>query len=301
MKPAVYNVTTVTVLTRRDGHDLPYVFRATGRELLDPGFLRVYELEGEAAAAETASEADGDSADNAQLPPLAKGDDLRLHRLIPAQHFTSPPPYFTDAALIQELERLGIGRPSTFANIVDTLYERGYVAKFERALRSSELGRAVCDFLVRHFPSVFAVDFTARMEDQLDDIANGEAQWTAVMAQMWGPLSALVAQAQAAVAGQPKIKVAGIEAGPGKGWKGRGRKGGGQKSAGRKSGGRKGGSAGKGAGSAATPTGQACPQCGQPLVQRTSKFGPFIGCSGYPKCRYIAKPDKGAPAAEPAD
>ena len=230
---------------------------------------------------------------------------------------------------------------------MDTLYQRGYVAKLERALRSTDLGRAVCDFLLLHFPSVFAVSFTARMEDQLDNIAQGEAEWTAVMAEMWGPLSALVAQAQAAVAGQPKIRVAGAAADPRQAWSGKGRRSGGRKGAGRKSWSRKAtatlGSApdeaaaatgtapkraarksggkstasrkgGRASQAAATPeggaavaaanaaaTGQACPQCGRPLVQRTSKFGPFIGCSGFPKCRYIARPDKGAPADPAGD
>ena len=200
MKPAVYNVTTVTVVTSKGGSPLPYIFRATGRQLLDPGFLRAYDVADEAP--------DGEAADNEQLPLLAKADHLVCHRLLPKQHFTSPPPYLTDAALIQELERLGIGRPSTFASIVDTLYQRQYVASVERALRSTELGRAVCDFLVQHFPTVFETGFTARMEDQLDDIANGDAQWAAVLAQMWAPLSALVAQAEATMAGQPKVRVA---------------------------------------------------------------------------------------------
>jgi DNA topoisomerase-1 len=267
-------------------------------QLLDPGFLRVYDLDDEPK--------DDDMAHNEQLPPLAKGDELACHRLIPEQHFTKPPPYFTDATLIQELERLGIGRPSTFASIVDTLYQRDYVAKVPagRGLRSTELGRVVCDFLVGHFLSVFEVGFTARLEDQLDDIANGEAQWTAVMAAMWTPLSALVAQAQAAMAGQPKIRLAntpipsggGEDASPTqKRWRRKG-----------KSGARRSGAGGKKAPtpaakvsrrSPATPTGQTCPECGKPLVNRTGKFGPFIGCSGFPKCRYVAEPDRGTPGA----
>ncbi|MCC6191010.1 MAG: type I DNA topoisomerase, partial [Anaerolineales bacterium] len=202
MKPAVYNVTTVTVLTARGGSPLPFIFRATGRQLLDPGFLRVYDVDEEPA--------DEDSASNAQLPPLAKGDGLVCQQLLPKQHFTNPPPEYTDAALIQELERLGIGRPSTFASIVDTLYQRQYVAKVPngRALRSTELGRVVCDFLVGHFPALFEVGFTARMEDQLDEIATGEAQWTAVMAAMWAPLSASLARAASAVASAPRVRVA---------------------------------------------------------------------------------------------
>jgi DNA topoisomerase-1 len=323
MKPAVYNVTTVTVNTSRDGAPLPYVFRASGRQLLDPGFLRVYDLDDEPA--------DEDTAHNEQLPALARGDALDCHKLIPEQHFTKPPPYFTDATLIQELERLGIGRPSTFASIVDTLYDRDYAGKAPvgRGLCSSALGRVVCDFLVAHFPAVFEVGFTARLEDQLDDIANGEAQWTAVMAGLWEPLSALITQAQAAMAGQPKIKVpatmppagaaghdddgeggsAPRRRGKGGKWAGKG-KGGGRRGRAGGWGGKRAKGKARGAGAAAAgavaseasaprapaaPTGQACPQCGQPLVTRTSKYGPFVGCSGYPKCRYIARPDKSSP------
>jgi DNA topoisomerase-1 len=274
MKPAVYNVTTVTVVTARGGRPLPYVFRATGRQLLDPGFLRAYDVADEAQ--------DDEAAQNEELPALARGDNLNCHRLLPRQHFTSPPPYLTDAALIQELERLGIGRPSTFASIVDTLYQRLYVAAVARVLRSTELGRVVCDFLVQHFPPVFETGFTARMEDQLDDIANGDAQWTAVVAQMWGPLSALLTQAEATIAGQPKVQVAVGNAPSAPGRRGTQRK--------PRANGQPARQKARGSGKpAATPTGEACPKCGKPLVQRAGKFGLFVACSGFPACRYIAK------------
>ncbi len=320
MKPAVYNVTTVTVLTRRDGADLPYIFRATGRQLLDPGFLRVYDVSDDPA--------DEDSAHNEQLPPLAKGDDLLCHKLIPQQHFTKPPPYFTDAALIQELERLGIGRPSTFASIVDTLYQREYVGKVPegRGLKSTELGRVVCDFLVERFPTVFEVGFTARLEDQLDDIANGEARWTAVMAQLWDPLSVLITQAQAAVAAAPKIRVAAspgastsTAAGPvvdssspsARRGRGGGRKRaakGGYKRTGSKTAAKRAGRK-RAAKAPAQPSLLAaaegalgnCPECGKPLVQRTSQFGPFVGCSGFPACRYIQRTPKRPTPPPPRD
>ena len=199
MKPAVYNVTTVTVSTAKNGAALPYIFRATGRQLLDAGFLRVYDVQEEKPEEGTA--------ENETLPPLAKGDALRCHKLIPKQHFTKPPPHFTDAALIQELEKLGIGRPSTFASIVDTLYRREYIRKDKRNLLSTELGRVVCDFLLDHFADLFQVGFTARMEERLDEIANGEAKWKNVMAEMWEPLSAQVLQAEAAASAAPRIRV----------------------------------------------------------------------------------------------
>ena len=318
MKPAVYNVTTVTVATLKDGASLPYLFRATGRQLLDPGFLRVYEVQEE--------KADEESAENEILPPLVKGDALVCHKLLPKQHFTKPPSYYNDASLIQELEKLGIGRPSTFANIVDTLYQRSYAARVERTLRSTELGCAVCDFLLRHFPAIFEVEFTARMEDRLDHIANGEAKWTAVMAEMWAPLSALVAQAETAVAATPRIWVSleggtlrgkkeeGREATPGTQGNGGTRRGGRGQYRNRREGRGRGEHTGKSsdvgtgrksqevvttsvvrtesggrAKTAAQPTGELCPECGKSLVQRSGKYGPFVGCSGFPQCRYIAR------------
>jgi DNA topoisomerase-1 len=329
MKPAIYNVTTVTVLTHKNGAPLPYVFRATGRVLVDPGFLRVYDVEEDAP--------DAEAAHNEALPPLAEGQPLTCHQLLPRQHFTEPPPAYTDAALIAELEKLGIGRPSTFASIVDTLYERAYVEKQGRALRSTPLGRVVCDFLLQHFPAVFEVGFTARLEDQLDAISTGQAEWTAVMAAMWEPLSTLVAQAQAAVAHSPRVRVpaapTGAAAPAGAGAEGEGAAGeapGPARKRGRRAAGdsaRKGGAARKGGGPARKgvstrkggrarktsqaaasspdapagqagpgpartppePTGEACPECGRPLVRRTSKYGPFVGCSGFPNCRYIAR------------
>jgi len=250
MKPAVYNVTVVTVATSKDDTDLPYRFRATGRRLLDPGFLVVYEVKEKTKEGETPDQT---------LPPLDRGDSLVCHQLSPEQHFTTPPPHYTEASLIQKLEKEGIGRPSTFASILDTLYRRPYVAKERGSLRVTPLGAVVGDFLLAHFPAVFDTAFTARMEEQLDEISNGRARWQAVIGEMWSPLSDQVAQAQTAVAEQTKISVPGYE------YTSRRRK---SKRA------------------KAKPVGEDCPLCGQPLVKRTGKHGPFIGCSDYPKCRY---------------
>jgi DNA topoisomerase-1 len=261
MTPAIHHVTTVNIATAKEGKTLPYLFRATGRQMLSPGFLQVYEVQEE--------NAEGEAAENKTLPPLATGDELICHKLIPQQHFTKPPPHFSDAALIQAMEKGGIGRPSTFANIVDTLYRRKYVLKVKGKLQSTELGRVVCDFLVQHFHKVFEVDFTARMEDQLDDIANGEANWQSVMAEMWAPLAEQVTRAEAAAASRPKIKVMSDPT---------------QRQAGRKTKGqpkplRK-------VKASAIPIGRNCAKCGQPLVERKSKYGAFVGCSGFPQCRY---------------
>ncbi|MBN1135643.1 MAG: type I DNA topoisomerase [Anaerolineae bacterium] len=259
MKPARFQVTVVTVATARGGQPLPYWFRATGRELLDPGFLAVYQVE-EAAP-------EGEAPDQ-ELPPLSRGELLRCHQLLPQQRFTKPPPHYTEASLIQKLEKEGIGRPSTFASILDTLYRRQYVRQEGKALVSSSLGKTVSDFLLAHFASVFELPFTARMEAQLDEIANGRTRWQGVMRSMWGPLSERVEGARSALVGQPKIQVPGYDYTT----KRRGQ-------------------------SRRRPEpelmGEACPQCGEPLVRRKGKHGPFVGCSAYPACRYTRSAREG--------
>jgi len=261
MKPAVYRATTVIIATARKGVDLPYLFRARGREMLEPGFTVVYELR------EPTKE--GEPADQ-NLPPLTDGELLICHCLLPEQHFTRPPAHFTEASLIQFLEQKGIGRPSTFANILDTLYRRRYVVKKKTSLHTTSLGFVVGDFLVARFPTVLDVAFTARMEDQLDEVSNGRAEWRSVMKEMWTPLSDQVESALAAVAGAAKIRVPpplpGHPQGPASGRR-RTRK----------------------PKPKAQPLGIECPQCGQPLVKRAGKHGPFAGCSAYPKCRFTRK------------
>jgi DNA topoisomerase-1 len=261
MKPAVYRATTVTIATARQGVDLPYLFRARGREMLEPGFTVVYELR--------ESTKEGEPADQ-NLPPLTGGEPLICHSLLPEQHFTRPPAHFTEASLIQFLETKGIGRPSTFASILDTLYRRRYVVKRKNSLHTTSLGFVVGDFLVERFPTVLDVAFTARMEDQLDEVSNGRVDWRSLMSEMWTPLSEQVESALAAVAGGPKIRVPpplpGHPQGPASGRR-RTRK----------------------PKPKAQPLGIACPQCGQPLVKRGGKHGPFAGCSAYPKCRFTRK------------
>jgi len=250
MKPAIYNITVVTISTAQDGEDLAFLFRATGRQLLERGFLAVYEIK-EKPQEGTAPEQ--------QLPPLARGDALICHKLIPLQHFTKPPPHYTEASLIQTLEKEGIGRPSTFANILDTLYRRQYVTKEKRSLLATSLGKVVGEFLQGHVPAVLDLRFTAQMEDQLDEISNGRAQWQAVMSEMWEPLSGQIEKAESAVAGKSKITVPGYEY------------------TSRRPHGKK---------PPAKPIGQDCPECKSALVQRKGKHGPFVGCSNYPRCRY---------------
>ncbi|MDY7077564.1 MAG: type I DNA topoisomerase, partial [Chloroflexota bacterium] len=189
MKPAVYNVTTVDVGCARDGQDMPYVFRASGRELVFEGFLKVYQ------AREKKPTEDEGAADQV-LPPLTDGEPLVLHGLFPEQHFTKPPSHFTEASLIKELERLGIGRPSTYAGIVRTILKREYVKRRKKSLLATGLGFVVCDFLVEQFPDHFAVGFTAQMEKNLDRIARGERPWVEVLREFYDPFVVALMRAE---------------------------------------------------------------------------------------------------------
>jgi len=242
MKPAVYNVTTVDVASARDGRDLPYLFRASGRELLFEGFLKAYQVEEKKPAEE-------EGAAGQILPPLTDGEPLVLHGLFPEQHFTRPLPHFTEASLIKELEKLGIGRPSTYAGIIRTIVKREYVGRKRRSLLATELGFVVCDFLVEQFPDLFAVGFTAQMEGHLDRIARGERRWVEVLQEFYTPFAATVEQAQGAALAQP-VTVQGASK--------------------RKT----------------VPTGAKCPECGGKVVVREGKYGRFRACANFPRCKW---------------
>ena len=142
---------------------------------------------------------EGDAADELEkgaLPPLAAGEDLDLLQLIPEQHFTQPPPRFTEASLVKALEEQGIGRPSTYAPTVATLLARGYVATEERRLAATELGLIVNDLLVEHFPRVFDVGFTSQMEEELDEIASGDRAWVPTLREFYVPFVETLARAE---------------------------------------------------------------------------------------------------------
>lgn len=138
------------------------------------------------------------------LPPLVEGEILDLRKCLPKQHFTSPPPRYTEATLVKTLEEKGIGRPSTYAPIIETIRARGYVELKEKAFRPTELGIVVTDLLANHFTQIMNVDFTAEMEDKLDRIENGELFWTSVLKEFYPPFEQAVIAAQAQI---PKVKV----------------------------------------------------------------------------------------------
>lgn len=193
MASAVFDTTTVDIRaderqkTKDDSSSSvlrplsDYLFRATGSVLKFRGFLAVYR-EGKDDTADQDEEA------NKILPPLARDEPLDLLGIYPEQHFTQPPPRYTEATLIKALEEKGIGRPSTYAPILSTIQERGYIERLpDRRLKPTELGFLVNDLLVKHFPHEVDVGFTAQMEEQLDKVADGEAHWVQVLRDFYAP------------------------------------------------------------------------------------------------------------------
>ena len=217
---------TLSVDIAADG----YLFRATGSRVKFPGFLAVYR----------------DLPENGEgqegwLPALSTGETLAVVALDPQQHFTQPPPRYTEASLVRSLEERGIGRPSTYAPTIETIKRRGYVKPISRRLHPTDLGKLVNDLLVEHFGDVMDYDFTAALEEELDHVEEGRLDWQKVVGDFWKPFEHdLVAAEQKIV--QVETPVVEI--------------------------------------------GEACPQCGRPLVRKYGRFGEFIACSGYPECKY---------------
>jgi len=169
MMPALYDQTTIDVAaTGKNGLD--YVFRATGSVLKFEGFLKVYQ--------ESKDQADEEDEElKHRLPAVAEGETLRLRGLKPEQHFTEPPPRFNEATLVKRLEADGVGRPSTYASILSTIQEREYVKKEGGRFLPTELGMVVTDLLIESFDDIFEVRYTARMEEELDEIEEGKLEW----------------------------------------------------------------------------------------------------------------------------
>ena len=138
-----------------------------------------------------------------KLPPLAEGEKMPLDRIFGEQHFTQPPPRYTEASLVKTLEEYGIGRPSTYASIISTLQERGYALLDKKRFMPTDLGRLVNGFLTAHFNHYIDYDFTARMEDQLDFISNGEREWVPVLSEFWDAFSTTLAEKQDVARGVP--------------------------------------------------------------------------------------------------
>lgn len=269
------------------------VFRANGSVITDPGFIQVYQED-----VDDAKKTDHD--EDRILPPMTEGEDVKLNEVQCNQHFTEPPPRFSEATLIKALEEHGIGRPSTYAAIIYTLQHREYASLENKRFKPTDVGRIVNKFLTQHFTQYVDYDFTARLENELDLIADGEKEWKPLLGEFWEPFKQQVDEVLETVKRSDVTQEALDEACPlcGKPLSIR---------LGRYN--RFIGCTGypecsytrgvdEGKDSAVTPDiveGRSCPECGNALQLRTGRYGKFIGCSSYPNCKFIE------PLQKPAD
>ncbi len=288
MAQAVFDVTQVDILGTPKQRDTAYTFRASGSVIRFPGFLEVYREGRDAGDSD-------DEIDKDALPALAPDESVDLVSLVPEQHWTQPPPRYTEATLVKALEERGIGRPSTYAPTIATIMNRNYVTKDEKVLVPSELGMIVTDVLVKNFPEIVDYGFTSQMEERLDDVADGKTAWVPLLHEFYGPFDATAKKAEAdgsavkgeatdeicdlcgkpmvirisrygrflSCSGYPECKnIKQIE------------------------------------GSGAPPqyekvpdepTNDICPTCGKPMVIKAGRYGRFIACVDYPTCKTSKK------------
>jgi DNA topoisomerase-1 len=290
MMPAVYDQTAADITAGRA------TFRASGSTLKFPGYLAVYgagltpEEETEKEKAKAAGDESADEA-TGELPPLEEGQVLNLQKLVHEQHFTQPPPRFSEATLVKELEERGIGRPSTYAAILSTIQDKKYVEKLENRFRPTLLGGMCNEMLVKHFPKEMDAAFTANLEEKLDQISDGELGWKSVLHDFYGPFKETLEKAEAemrdvkreeiktdipcekcgnlllikfgkmghflACSGYPECKNT-------KDFKE---------------------VDGKIVIVEEETTDEKCPNCEKPMVVKRGRFGRFLACSGYPECK----------------
>ncbi len=264
-------------------------FRANGSTIKTPGFMQVY-LEG----VDNTTEGDDDEK---LLPPLSKGDEVKLAELLAEQHFTEPPPRYTEASLVKTLEEHGIGRPSTYSSIISTLQHRAYVILEKRRFEPTDVGKIVNKFLTKYFAQYVDYAFTAKLEDELDDIARGDKEWVPLLDKFWSPFIKLINVTEKNVERKDVTHEALDEKCPkceqelsirlGK--------------------------RGRFIGCTGYPEcdytrsleedredslkpkvveGRSCPKCESELIIRDGRYGKFIGCSEYPKCKFIESLEK---------
>ncbi len=291
MMPAVYDRTTVDIDAKHGG-DI-FNFRVTGSVLKFPGFLAVYDV-----AKDAKDEADEELEHS--LPPLEVGQRLELERLKPEQHFTEPPARYNEASLVKELEERGVGRPSTYAAIITSIQERGYVIKHERRFVPTETGEVVADLLVKNFDDIFDPNYTARLEEELDDIEEGREKWTVAMEDFYQKLEKDIRLAQKQMeniktmkkptnekcerCGAPMVERWGRH-----GWflacstYDRKKKGSCDFTREKPD---------KELSVDQDTEEEICEECGQPMVLRRGRFGQFLACTSYPKCRSARRIDQ---------
>lgn len=190
MEAAVYDTIRVEIKAGLNDKDMPYLFRSSGSRIKFLGFLALYE--------DSRDEDDTEESDEGRMFPEMTADELlRLLELLPEQHFTQPPPRFTEASLVRALEDNGIGRPSTYAPTVGVIQDRDYVTKENKRLTPTDIGKIVSELLVEYFPEEMDYQFTARMEDQLDDVAEGDEIWQPVLQEFYDPFEQRLENARA--------------------------------------------------------------------------------------------------------
>ncbi len=293
MVPAVYDQTAADISAGRA------TFRATGSILKFPGYLAVYGAKPpeEEAGAEEEKKDDAEAEkknEERQLPPLEAGDELRLVQLHPEQHFTQPPPRYNESSLVKEMEQRGIGRPSTYAAILETIQDKAYVEKIEKNFKPTHLGTLVTDELVRAFPREMDVAFTAGMEEKLDEVEEGNARWQTVLSEFYETFKEDLAKADESMR---NVKAQAIETditcekcGERKlviKWGRNGeflacpgypecrntmnfRREEGKIVAQKEE---------------DVPTDEKCPTCTAPMVMKRGRFGRFLACTRYPECK----------------
>jgi DNA topoisomerase-1 len=296
MLPAVYDQTRAEIAARVGGSAAARAtFRVTGAGLRAPGYLAVYGArppEEEVGAAEEPAEGEGEGArrwEERALPPLEVGMPLRLLRLSAEQHFSQPPPRHDEASLVRELEERGIGRPSTYASILETIQEREYVEKVERTLRPTPLGALVTDELVRAFPHELDPSFTAGVEEQLDAIEDGSVGWQDVLARFHGPFEEALERAKEGLGKRDETGIACPKCGKTMAVK-FGRNGEflacpGYPACRSTMNFRREGDRIVPEVDEAVPVPDPCPLCGGPMVMKRGRYGKFIACTRYPACK----------------
>ncbi len=276
MADAEFDVTTIEINAAAPADGETYLLRATNTQLRFAGFRQVY--------AEARDDDTEETFGTNPLPEISEADAVALRELFPEQHFTEPPPRFTEATLVKMLEEKGIGRPSTYAPTLSTVQDRGYVEREKKVLRPTDLGMTVNDLLVEYFDSFLDIDFTAEMEEELDDVASGEREWVPVVSDIYNPLESALEGAMEAAPKQVEEsteKCPECEAPMVIRWGRRGRF-----QACTRFPDCKGTRSLDGeAPEEPQETDEKCPECSAPMVIRSGRFGKFMACTRYPECK----------------